>query len=253
MINKNAPRDIGVSRDTISCRRYSVNNIYYVYQLIDPRNNKPFYIGEGKGKRAWSHLNFTSGCNNPHKDRIIQKIHSLGLEVIVQIIEKDLTKNQSRTIEEKLIEQIGLENLSNICSNANPPILTGERNGFYGKTHTLETKKILGNINRGKDLKSKEGKESIRQSLIERWNDPSYREKQILALSNRKGETRSEAAKESYRKSAAERDAKMSPEKRSERSKKGAETRKLKYAGMKRKLYIDDFGRKRFKYIPCTD
>lgn len=25
-------------------------NIYYVYQLIDPRNNQPFYVGEGKEK-----------------------------------------------------------------------------------------------------------------------------------------------------------------------------------------------------------
>lgn len=61
-------------------------NIYYVYQLIDPRNNKPFYIGEGKGERAWSHQSFNSGCKNPHKDRIIRKIQSLGLEVIVSIV-----------------------------------------------------------------------------------------------------------------------------------------------------------------------
>lgn len=230
-----------------------MNNIYYVYQLIDPRNNTPFYIGEGKGDRARSHLNFTSGCKNPHKDRVIRKIQSLGLEVIVDIVEKHLTKEQSILSEERLIEQIGLDNLTNICANANPPILRGEENGFYGKTHIEETKKILGNVNRGKDLKSDKGKNSIRQSMIDRWKNPKKRENQINALKSRRGEKRSKEAIESYKKSAVERNTKMTPKQRSERSKKGAETKSIKYAGMKRKLYIDEFGKKRFKYIPCTD
>ena len=29
---------------------------HYVYVYIDPRNNKPFYIGEGQGNRAFDHL-----------------------------------------------------------------------------------------------------------------------------------------------------------------------------------------------------
>ena len=111
-------------------------NNYYVYQLVDPRTNSPFYIGEGKGKRAWSHLKFASGCNNPHKDRIIKKIQSLGLEVIVIIVKSNLTKTESVRYEKQLIEEIGLENLTNICKDANPPILIGEKNGFYGKTHS---------------------------------------------------------------------------------------------------------------------
>lgn len=120
-------------------------SIYYVYQLVDPRTNQPFYIGEGKGQRAWSHLNFTSGCNNPHKDRIIKNIQADGLEVGVDILYTYLSKHQSVLIEEKLIAQIGLENLSNIAPSAHPPILIGKTNGFYGKTHTVENKMKMGN------------------------------------------------------------------------------------------------------------
>jgi len=41
----------------------------------------------------------------------------------------------------------------------------------------------------------------------------------------------------------------MTPEQRSEISKKAAGTRKKKYQGMKRKQYIDENGNKRFKYV----
>lgn len=228
-------------------------NNYYVYQLIDPRTNKPFYVGEGKEKRAWSHLTFTSGCNNPHKDRIIQKIHKLGLEVIVEIIYDNLTKDRSRLLEEQLIEKIGLDNLTNITSNANPPILRGSDNGFYHKTHTEEVKRKCGDVNRGKDLKTKEGKESISKSMKDRWADPIQRENQIQFLKNRKGEKRSEKAKESYKQSAAKRNANMTPEQRSHRSKQGAETKKIKYAGLRRQRYVDDTGKIRFRWIPSID
>mgnify|MGYP004086044791 CR=1 FL=1 len=30
---------------------------YYVYALIDPRNNNPFHIGKGKDNRIYNHVN----------------------------------------------------------------------------------------------------------------------------------------------------------------------------------------------------
>jgi len=224
-------------------------NNYYVYQLIDPRNNRPFYIGEGKGNRAWSHLTFKSGCNNPHKDRIIRKIQKSGLEVIVKIIHDGLTKLESTNIEEMIIEEIGIDNLSNICVNANPPILTGEDNGFYGKTHTEENKKKCGSANKGRNTKTPGGMKSISDSMKSRWKDPVKREQQIQALKSRKGEKRSPDAIESYKASAALRNANMTPEERSARTLAGVATKKIKYAGLKRQAYIDGTGKKRFKWI----
>lgn len=224
-------------------------NEYYVYKLIDPRNNKPFYVGEGKGNRAWSHSTFKSGCNNPHKDRIISKIQSLGLEVIVEIVKQGLTKEESVFHEELLIEEIGLENLSNICKNANPPRLVGEKNGFYGKTHSEETKKKCGDANRGRDNKTPEGKKAISESLKKRWLDPVYREKQVAVFKSRKGEKRSDAAREACRVGAAKRNQNMTPEQRSARTLAGCATRKIKYAGLKRQAYIDENGNRRFRWI----
>ena len=36
-----------------------MNSKYYVYALIDPRNNQFFYIGKGQGTRDKSHLKET--------------------------------------------------------------------------------------------------------------------------------------------------------------------------------------------------
>jgi hypothetical protein len=224
----------------------------YVYQLIDPRTNKPFYVGEGKGDRAYSHAKFKSGCNNPHKDRTIRKIQSLNLEVEVKIIKECLTKEEAVSLEEQLILEIGIHNLTNICKNANPPIYFGEENGFYGKTHSIETKRRLGDINRGKDLKTPKGKKAISDAMKERWKDPSKRENQINSLKSRKGEKRSKEAIESYQKAAQKRDQNMTPEQRTARTLAGCATKKIKYAGMKRQLYIDHHGKKRFRWVSAS-
>ena len=224
-------------------------NIYYVYQLVDPRTNKPFYIGEGKDKRAQSHLTFTSGCNNPHKDRIIRKIQELGLQVRIDILHEGLTKDQSELFEEQIIQLIGLDNLSNITPNAHPPVLRGKDNGFYSKTHTDENKKKMGDSNRGKDTKSNTGRQNIADSLRKRWQDPILRERQTEDLRARKGEKRSAAAKESYQIAAAMRNEAMTSEQRSARTMAGVATKKIKYAGLKKQGYIDENGKRRFRYV----
>ena len=49
-------------------------SIYFVYQLLDPITNLPFYIGKGKNDRAKTHLWGTSKSNNPRKDKKILEI-----------------------------------------------------------------------------------------------------------------------------------------------------------------------------------
>ena len=37
---------------------------YYVYALIDPRDNRIFYIGKGKGNRIFQHAKDALDCND---------------------------------------------------------------------------------------------------------------------------------------------------------------------------------------------
>lgn len=96
--------------------------MYYVYSLIDPDTDKPFYIGKGIGDRALTHQYFKSGCNNPYKDSVIRRILASHKEVPYKIL-KDGFQNESDAYdyEELVIKDIGIENLTNICESRRPP------------------------------------------------------------------------------------------------------------------------------------
>ena len=59
---------------------------WYVYQLIDPRNNTVFYIGKGKGNRIHEHEKEASNGVCSHKCYKINKIRNLGLNIVKQKI-----------------------------------------------------------------------------------------------------------------------------------------------------------------------
>lgn len=98
---------------------------YYVYQLLDPDTNSPFYIGKGSGNRAWSHNLFKDGNENPYKDRYIKKLHSQNQEPIVQILKYFDDEKLAYQYEELITESIGLENLTNLVVGARPPSKKG--------------------------------------------------------------------------------------------------------------------------------
>lgn len=87
---------------------------YYVYALIDPRNNQEFYIGKGKGNRYKSHLNtvFNDAIDNIHKHLRIKDIQNQDLEVITEIIANNLNEETAFKLEEIIIYKLGREVLA---------------------------------------------------------------------------------------------------------------------------------------------
>lgn len=90
---------------------------FYVYHLIDPRNNKVFYVGKGKGDRVLQHerdarrLRFA----NSEKEQIIHEIWGEGLSVKRRIVKRFSNEQKAYHFEFQEIKRIGIENLTNIA------------------------------------------------------------------------------------------------------------------------------------------
>jgi hypothetical protein len=82
---------------------------YYVYVLIDPRNNQPFYVGKGKDKRVEAHYyNWESDrMVNPYKARKINKLKELGYEPKYKIVFENSNVNLVYEEEKRLIAKWG--------------------------------------------------------------------------------------------------------------------------------------------------
>ena len=86
----------------------SRKKIYYVYAFLDPRKPgpylysrwkfeyEPFYVGKGKGGRAYSH------SGNTHTGNKIRQMQKEGFEPIIVIKRKGLTEKQALLLEEKV-------------------------------------------------------------------------------------------------------------------------------------------------------
>lgn len=78
---------------------------YYVYCLVDPRNNKIFYIGKGHGNRIFNHANDAlNETLSSLKLDIIREIRNLGLKVSYYIISHGLEENDALRLESTLID-----------------------------------------------------------------------------------------------------------------------------------------------------
>ncbi|NDA27025.1 MAG: hypothetical protein EBZ05_09410 [Verrucomicrobia bacterium] len=83
----------------------------YVYLYRDPRDGKIFYVGKGKGQRAFQHL---SDEKDGPKNRKIQEIREAGLEPKIEILTHGLKDDETALkIEAALIDLIGIDELVN--------------------------------------------------------------------------------------------------------------------------------------------
>lgn len=94
---------------------------YYVYTLLDPRNNKIFYIGKGKENRVFAHLN--GAIENPDEsDKIatIKEILRSGMKVQHYILRHGISDEKSAyEVESALIDLLTFEKYRHLSDITN--------------------------------------------------------------------------------------------------------------------------------------
>lgn len=90
--------------------------MFYVYELVDPRNGAPFYVGKGKGGRMLAHeREAISGSNHP-KCRRIREVWASGLTIERRIVSRHDIEAEAYAAEGARIREIGLANLCNLVA-----------------------------------------------------------------------------------------------------------------------------------------
>jgi Mg-chelatase subunit ChlI len=143
---------------------------YYVYELWDPRVNKPFYVGMGTGNRAESHVRYLKESDLSHKANVIRKLLSLGTAPEVR---KVFFTNSKAEVAAKEIELIAFYG-----KVSNGGVLTNISNGGTGgDTVTGEAKdkikrryqKRAATIAAKSECQLQETKQKVSASLKKRW------------------------------------------------------------------------------------
>ena len=151
---------------------------YYVYALINPINNKPFYIGKGKDNRVFAHKEAVLNRNtqNSLKDDEIVSILESGLDIKHIIIRHGLKENESFLLESTLID------FANYFDEKLKNIVSGHESDFYGikttdeiirqynapKLEKLHHAIIIININRNY-AKTRSSSNSIYEATKQAW------------------------------------------------------------------------------------
>jgi len=161
--------------------------MYYVYELIDPRVNLPFYVGKGKGNRVYFHLSEQSRAKSDNFKKFdkIKKKRKEGCEPEVKIVKYFEEENDAYDYEEELIKKYGKRDideggiLTNICESSRPPKLNGRTyQEIYGDKweeqiqKRLKTKEERGNYG-GVRKHTEETKKKISEKVSGK-NNPSY-------------------------------------------------------------------------------
>jgi len=132
--------------------------LFYVYVYLDPRKSgkfiygkyifdyEPFYIGKGRGSRAYIHLKHICSNNKYFYNKINKILRETGKNPIILKYKEDLVENVSFEFEKEMIDIIGRKDLKRgpLCN------LTDGGEGISGYKRSDEQKQRMKITNKNK-------------------------------------------------------------------------------------------------------
>lgn len=154
-------------------------NESYVYLLVDPRNNQPFYVGKGRGNRCRFHLNEAKYYSKRKSKKLnkIRKLFSLGMEPTIIKVEENVTDSEAIDLEVLLIAE--MRDIGIPLTN-----MTDGGDGAQGYKHSEEYKQMMRERFAGRVIaeehrlkmckpKSEAGRENMRKARLATTYRPS--------------------------------------------------------------------------------
>lgn len=171
---------------------------YYVYLLIDPRDNEIFYIGKGKNNRCFSHIEeATKKDSVSDKCEHIRSIAEASLNVIIKILRHGLTESEALLVESACIDLMGDKTtniVSGYYSNDTGMMMTNEVEHLYSAEVLLEDQivdpLIFINLNNAYEG-AKQSSDLLYEATRKAWKvDPQRASKAKYAIATYKGISR---------------------------------------------------------------
>lgn len=142
-------------------------NEFYVYGYFEPGNGEPFYIGKGKGDRAWVHLNPSVYKKKSRFYNKLRKLLDSDQKPDITLIQQGLSEDAAFTLECDLIQRYGRLDLTTGC-------LTNHTDGGEGQTGAIRSeasclKQASSMLGKNRNLSDSERE---RRSKMMRDNNP---------------------------------------------------------------------------------
>lgn len=175
--------------------RTKQNLNHYVYLLIDPTTDKPFYIGKGQNNRVFDHVNCALEKEEiSDKYDKIREIKKNNNDVKHVIVRHGLTEKEAYSVEASIIDvfdylQFGITNIVGGHKSIEKGLMTtDEIKRIYNAEPLTEISNQCVIININRQYKRGYGEESIYQATKETWTINKSRIKNLkYVLSEYKG------------------------------------------------------------------
>lgn len=146
----------------------------------------PYYIGKGTKRRYLSHKNIKN--TKTHKDATTKSLlKNFTYDQLVIRFNFTLNEEDSYELEEKIIEEIGLDNLCNLCKGGNGGAGTMRKGKTYDeiyKERASEIKKKISEANTGQEA-SQETRDKLKTATTNYFSIEENRSKHSEYLTGR--------------------------------------------------------------------